>query len=527
LRSSLVVLIAATMTAGCATLTAPTPEPVSVHATSAPAASTVTPTPPADAAPADDEATAAAAGEAPPSDLAPEPPATLMGALRADFRLAHAEDERRVEQQIDWFRRHPEYLARLQPRIEQYLPYICAQVREREMPAELCLLPIIESALDPFAFSPGGAAGLWQFIPGTAKRYGLKIDWWVDERRDPVASTDSALDYLQALHERFDDWSLAVAAYNCGEGRVARALLRADDGADFFDLKLPRETAAYVPRLLAFAAIIDEPAAHGIELPFEQIAAQAQHTAAVQTGGQIDIARAADAVGISVEQVYALNPALNQWATHPNGPDRLIVPADMAEAAQQALDELDPQERVAWIRHEIRPNQTLGGLAVAYDTDVATLKRVNGLDGTRIRAGDHLMIPKSSLAAGAYPTPGRARASSGSVYVVQSGDSLWTISRRFGVSTKTLMRTNHIGPKDLLQVGQQIIVPQDGALPGRESTVRTVRYRVRSGDSLARISSKFNVSVSQIAAWNDIDPKALIHPGQSLVLHVDVVATRT
>ncbi len=473
---------------------------------------------PADAAPA----------SAAPTPTPPPPPPTLAGELRSGFALDHAVDERAVRQHVDWLRRHPEYLSRLQPRVETWLPWVCAQVRERGLPAELCLLPIIESALDPFAFSPGGAAGLWQFIPATAKRYGLRMDWWVDERRDPLAATAAALDYLETLHARFGDWTLAVAAYNCGEGRVERALRRAGADADFFALELPRETAAYVPRLLAFAAVVDDPQAHGVALPFDDVPAFAQHTVAVDTGGQIDVALAAEAIGIGVDEVYALNPGLNQWATHPAGPHRLLVPADRADQAQRALAAIAPDERVAWIRHQIRPNETLGGLALTYGTDVATLRRVNGLDGSRIRAGDHLMIPKASRVASAYPTPGRARASRGTEVIVERGDSLWSIAQRYGVSTQTLMRSNHIGPNDVLRVGQKIVVPGDGpATPARETTVRTVRYRVRSGDSLAAIAGKFNVSIGQIAGWNAIDPAALIHPGQRLVLHVDVAAPRT
>ncbi|MEO0422537.1 MAG: transglycosylase SLT domain-containing protein [Pseudomonadota bacterium] len=403
---TLAALMATASLSACATLTSPP-----TAQTSAPPEPDPVPPPALSAALAEDDAHIV--DEPAPAPVAvaaePPPPATLMDEIRDGFQLAHATDEKRVQQHLAWLERHPTYLERLRPRVERYLAEICADVRERRLPTELCLLPIIESALDPLAFSPGGAAGLWQFIPATGKRYGLKIDWWVDERRDPIAATDAALDYLQALHERFGDWTLAVAAYNCGEGRVARAVRRAGPDADFFDLKLPRETAAYVPRLLAFAAIAADPNGYEVALPFEGIPADTSATASVETGGQIDVARAADAVGLTVDELYALNPALNQWATHPDGPHRLIVPADRADAAQAALSAIPDDQRVAWSRHRIRPNQTLGGIALAYDTDVATLKRINQLSSSRIRAGDHLLIPTSSLAADAYPTPARTR----------------------------------------------------------------------------------------------------------------------
>ena len=149
----------------------------------------------------------------------------------------------------------------LSPRIERYLPRICEEARVRGLPSEVCLLPIVESGVNPAAVSRSGARGLWQLIPGTAKRYGLKVGWRVDERRDPTASTDAALRYLVDLQHLFS------AAYNCGENRVAELLDSATAGASFFDLRWPRETAVYVPRLLAFAAIFADPAAHGIALP--------------------------------------------------------------------------------------------------------------------------------------------------------------------------------------------------------------------------------------------------------------------
>lgn len=200
-------------------------------------------------------------------DAIPSASAGFLEALRQSFTLDHRLDQPVVLREIDRVRRSPSYLARLSPRIERYLPAICSEAYARGMPAEICLLPIVESGVNPAAVSDSGARGLWQLVPGTAKRYGLEITWMVDERRDPVASTDAALRYLGDLQRRFRDWTLALAAYNCGETRVAQVLERAADGASFFDLRWPRETAVYVPRLLAFAAIFADPSAHGISLP--------------------------------------------------------------------------------------------------------------------------------------------------------------------------------------------------------------------------------------------------------------------
>ena len=211
----------------------------------------------------------ASGGSALPQEPAASPDAAagFLELLRRGFALDHRLDQPAVLHEIDRVRRSPSYLARLSPRIERYLPAICAEALDRGIPGEICLLPIIESGVNPAAVSGSGARGLWQLVPGTAKRYGLKITWTLDERRDPIASTDAALRYLNDLQRRFSDWTLALAAYNCGETRVANTLASAAAGASFFELRWPTETAVYVPRLLAFAAIFADPSAHGITLP--------------------------------------------------------------------------------------------------------------------------------------------------------------------------------------------------------------------------------------------------------------------
>ena len=469
---------------------------------------------------------------APPEPLPPQTGNPLPGfldTLRANFVLDHALERPQVRAEIAWVRRNPEFLDRVIPRAERHLPGICEVVLARGMPGELCLLPVIESALNPFARSRSGAVGLWQFIPGTARRYDLKIDWWADERRDPVASTDAALRYLSDLHGMFGDWLLALAAYNCGEHQVARRLDAAPHGSSFFDLRrLPRETRAYVPRLLAFAAIFADPDAHGIRLPgrLGRNEALAPTYAPVTLAGQMDLSRVAEASALTLEELYQLNPGLNQWATHPEGPHRILVPAARSEALGRALAQVPPEERVRWVRHRIAPNETLGHIALRYRTDVATLMRTNDLARTLIRTGDTLLVPRSGRNAGLPPARGRPQRSS--VYVVQAGDSLWEISRRLGVPLETLMRENGMGPEELLRIGRRLTLPSAGAAldPTAAGSGRAgpeiVRYRVRRGDSLDRIAREFGVSVRDIATWNALDPKAYIFPNQELVLRLGV-----
>ncbi len=445
----------------------------------------------------------------------------LWREIRSSFRLDHHLHNKRVQQEIRWLTDHPQYLINLKSRMGRYLAYIHSRVQTRNLPGELTLLPIIESALDPYAFSPGGAAGLWQFMPATARRFGLDRNWWYDGRRDPITSTDAALDYLENLYTRFDDWSLAIAGYNAGEGNVQRALRRAPRDADFWVLALPRETKAYVPRLFALSAVINDPERYSLVLPE---VAPAAPFAVIDTHGQFDLMKASAILELDVDTLYLWNPALNQWATPPEGPHRLLIPnlasiensAQLTTLAQSLLSAVPENERVNWLRVKVKSGDTLSQIAEAHHIDVAAVKRANRLHGSSIRAGQALFIPKSSQALTDYPI---AQRTTGLAYRVKPGDSLWSIARAFDVSLDGLIKLNHVGPKEVLRVGQSISIPG-----GSRAVLRTVKYGVRRGDSLAKIAARFNVKVSEIADWNRLDVGNYLQPGQALTLHVNVAA---
>ena len=438
----------------------------------------------------------------------------LWREIRQGFRLAHHVERKRVQQELRWLQNHPTYLLNLKPRMERYLGFIQKSVAERNMPSELALLPIIESALDPYAVSPGGAAGLWQFMPATATRFGLKRNWWYDGRRDPIAATNAGLDYLEYLYARFNDWSLAVAGYNAGEGSVRRAQRRADPDATFWELPLPRETRAYVPRLLALAALVADPQAYGVELP--RLSPDVPFTV-LNTHSQFDLTKAATALGLDIDTLYRWNPAMNQWATPPLGPHRLLVPTQDVQNGQARLSAVPEAERVQWLRINVARGDTLSEIAKRYRTDTASLRKANHLTSSRIRAGQALYIPKSNNTQGDYP---HARSAAGTPYVVKPGDSLWTIGQAHNVSIARLVKANHVGPKDVLRIGQQLTIPTRSS--GTRSVIREVRYGVRKGDSLAKIAARFNVRVSEIASWNQLKISNYLQPGQSLKLYVNV-----
>ena len=268
-------------------------------------------------------------------------PATMAGGLlqrlRSSLSLTHHVEHPRVAGQIEWLRRNPEHVASLALPMERYLPAMCGAVWQRQLPGELCLLPIVESGLEPFAMSASGAVGLWQFKPDTAREQGLTIDWWMDERRDPIAATDAALRYLEALHSRLGRWPLAIAAYHIGAGALTRATRGAAVDSALDDL--PEKAAMYLARIFAYAAVVANPVAHGVRLPIALAHSDALKPwfVAVPTTGQLELAQAARATGLRLDDLYRWNPALNQAATHPGGPHRLLVPRELASAARPAL----------------------------------------------------------------------------------------------------------------------------------------------------------------------------------------------
>ncbi|ACL72041.1 LysM peptidoglycan-binding domain-containing protein [Thioalkalivibrio sulfidiphilus] len=476
-------------------------------------------------------------GESPPSE-------DIWGRVRAGMGMPDYRHHPSVQPHIQWHLCRPDFIQRVTARAEPLLHYILEEIEARDLPTELLLLPIVESAYLPFAYSHGRAAGIWQFIPSTGRHFGLKQNWWYDGRRDIHASTTAALDYLQQLNQRFDgDWLLALAAYNAGQGTVARAIQRNERlgrPTDFWSLDLPRETRQYVPKLLALRSLVEDPWAYHVELwpvpdePYLEL---------VQLDGQLDLAVAARLADLDLEEVYQLNPGFNRWATDPEGPHHLLLPRDRTPAFREGLAALDASERVVWNRHRIQEGETLIQIARQYRTTVAMLQSTNNLRGSNIRAGQYLLVPSASEPASTYTltadqrrTQTQARGPAGRVqhqHLVQAGDTFWGLSRRYNVSVQELARWNGMAPGDTLRPGQRLSVwlssdagPVASAGPPQlqnpAARRQTVNYAVRPGDSLASIGQRFQVSVADIRRWNNLGNGNLIRPGQTLTLHVDV-----
>ena len=450
----------------------------------------------------------------------------LFDRIRAGFRLEDASERAAVDQQLRWYASNPDYLQRAFGRADLYLYYIVTELERRGMPLELALLPVVESAFEPYAYSRARASGLWQFIPGTGSKYGLKQDWWYDGRRDIVESTRAALDYLQSLHDEFNgDWLLAIAAYNCGEALVERAVdmnRAAGRSVAFWDLWLPRETKAYVPKLLAMKRLVLDPESYG--LAFSPIPNQ-PYFVRVPTQGQVNLRIAAEIAGISPEELYELNPAFHRWATDPTGPHFVLVPVEAADVFADNITQLSADQRLGVAHYSVHRGDSLATVALKFHTSVTVLRELNDLPVGGIAVGDDLRVPgamtdlpaKVVLAAARVDGRVRVRGSRAHVQVVRRGDSLWTIARRTGMNVNALAVLNGLQPDDPLRAGQRIRLSTDS---GGRVHRRHLEYTVREGDTVSLIARLFQCSVPQLLAWNGLSTHSHLRTGQKLRIHL-------
>lgn len=468
--------------------------------------------------------------------------------IRGGFEFGDYEHPR-IQRELNWFARHPEYMNRVAERAMPYMYYIVDTLEKNDIPLELALLPIVESAFKPFAYSHGRASGIWQFIPATGRRYGLVQNWWYDGRRDVYASTQSAVRLLLNLKRDFKgDWLLALAAYNTGSGNVRKAIRRGKRGnkaIDFWSLKLPKETRAYAPKLLALKKIISNPEAYGLKL---KPIPNKPYFERVDVGSQIDLAVAAEMADMELDQIYGLNPGYNRWATSPTGPNYLLLPLDKVAQFKQRLSEVPAHDRIRWVRHKIRSGESLISIADKYNLSPKTVKRVNRIRGNRIRVGRYLTIPVASRNPRTYKLSANQRKQQLQnthrrgvkvKHIVQHGDTFWSLARAHRVGVRQLARWNGMAPRDPLSMGQKLIIwsraglsstradPNTVAAPPKRKLTTRIGYKVRRGDSLARISRKFQVSINQLRRWNrsSLRNGNLLRPGQRLTLFVDVMRT--
>ncbi len=457
--------------------------------------------------------------------------------LRGEFKLDHEVSRAEVQGQIRWLIAHPSYLQKVFRQSQPYIYHIVTEIKKRNLPGELALIPMIESAFDPFAYSGVGAAGLWQIMPGTGKDLGLKQDWWFDGRRSIGPSTDAALNYLVYLNKTFDgNWTLSFASYDAGEGTISRAIKAAQQdnrSTSFWDLPVPRETQIYVPRLLAFAEIVKNAQQYKLSIP--EIPYQ-PYFQEVNIGSQIDLNHAAKLAGISYRELIKLNPGFNHWTTAPYKPFKLLIPAEKVRQFNLNLANFPEEKRVSWTKHQVQQGDNLDTIANRYHTTVNLIKQLNQLTTNQIKLNQSILIPSTrnaplaatptkkeiALVKTTYykaptqynapaPAPTLALGSHRKIHIVQASDSYQRLEKMYGVNVNDILTWNKLSNNQRLRVGQQLIIWK---------TVKpTQQYIVRNGDTLDIIAKRHQLPLNQILSLNPgLKQNTPLYLGQKILI---------
>ncbi len=451
--------------------------------------------------------------------------------IRSGFKIdAAATENPLVATHEAWYASRPEYVHRMIDRSRRYLFHIVQEVDRRAMPMEIALLPMIESAFNPTALSSSAASGIWQFIPSTGRVYGLKQDSWYDGRRDFTAATNAALDYLGKLYLDFGDWQLALAAYNCGEGCVARAIQKnVDQGlpTDYASLSLPSETRHYVPKLLAVKKLISHPEQYALSidaLPNQPYFGQ------VTVHASLDIRSAAKLAGMSSDEFIALNAAFPRKLIRSDTPVNLLVPVDKADTFQRNLE---TGSWDSWQPYAAHKGERLSAIAKRFDVSLARLEEHNQiqLKQGKLTRAQTLLVPVKGRGVAIAPSASTVKAADSSEHLVQRGETLFSVARRYGLRVTQLVEAN----PDLgggLKAGQSLRLPLDEAAspkrvairhvafnPEHKASLKAAHYTVKSGDSLYAIARRFDVGLADLRIWNPaFSNSSTLRAGQKLVV---------
>lgn len=492
----------------------------------------------------------------------------LWDVLREEFSLNHYDNTAAVQAKIEWFMNNQDYLLRSATRAAPYLYYILQQVRKRHLPAELVLLPMIESGYNPFSVSNVGASGIWQLMPGTASGLGVKQDWWFDGRRDVIASTRAALNYLAYLQSFFEgNWLLAIAAYNTGEGNVLAAIKRnIRDGrdTDFWSLPVAQQTRDYVPSLLALATIISHPDQYPVYFPPVR---NAPYLAQVDVGARVNFRYAAKLAGISYQKIVQLNPGFNRPSTATKGPYKIILPIENVEQFTENLADTPlNNNRINWVHYRVKSGDTLASISRRFSTSPMDIRKMNHLTRPSIHAGTNLLIPNPGNGVPAASDPdstneemvastedsdnrkdasiiaeklkkvenvvasvarlgGKYKLQPGdTIYMVRIKDTVQKIAHRFHVTVQALRAANGLG-RGKLHPGKQIIIPTHATVASADDNKNydtnlhpgDTIYVVRPGDTIEKIANKFHTSVAAIRLTNLVDNESLVD-GEKIVI---------
>ena len=387
-----------------------------------------------------------------------------------------------------------------------FIYYVVQELEAANLPVELAFIPFIESNYDPFSISPSGAVGLWQFMPKTGRLFNLEKSWWSEDRHDPYRSTHAAIGYFKYLFERFDnDIYLALAAYNAGPtylDRQIRKNKRQGMDVDFFSLNLSKQVTEYIPKYIAIRELVFNAEKYGIALPNIPTTSVVQK---VEIPGQVEIITLSDYLDIKPELLYKLNAGYTKWASAPKDKSVFYIPIDRAFLLDDPNSPFDNVNQINWISHVVSSGNSLWSLASKYDTEVRIIKEINYIESDLLSINDTLLIPLSKMKTNNFIPY--------EMHIVSEGDTLWSISNKYNIPLKDLLRINSLNKTSYLQLGQQLTIGNKNIHRNIESKKRTILYSVKQGDNLYKISELFDVSIQSIKEINEFENSQLM-PGQ-------------
>jgi membrane-bound lytic murein transglycosylase D len=478
--------------------------------------------------------------------------AALETVLEIPYPL-HEYSARAIQQQFIFLvRKVPRTIRQWVERSGPYLDYIKEEFRAQGLPIELSYMPFIESGFNPLAYSRAGAAGIWQFMAGTGRRFGLRRDMWIDERRDPIKSTHAAVEYLKTLHELLGDWSLVITAYNAGEAKVMKAM-EASGAKDFFELmqrnhtldsrtRLRKETLDFVPRFLAVAKLINNLERLGFAEPNGGLAPKLVR---IDVGPGVNLKALAKACGLSWDSFSKLNPAFRRNATPPDGEFKAMIPANKVAEAREFLSKPQPKLEYDDLgKYTVRQGDSWSLIARRTGFSVQLLKEANNTTSNLLRAGQVIFVPTRAETRKSKPPAKKAVdiPPGATTHVVKRGETLSHIADRTLVPVSELLAANNLSSPKALRAGQTIVIPRDKArkpavasapastanpkaTPVPSSTVEVaagrevVRYRIESGDSLWVVARRFKVSTADLMRWNGLEKNAVLRPGDEIKVY--------
>ncbi len=473
--------------------------------------------------------------EAPVSQQTPEPVVTpeeqkfssVWEHMRAGYGLPETSNSA-VDAQIRFYTRNKNYFYKVTQQSEPYLHYVVSEMHAHKMPLELALLPFIESSYNPTAASASNM-GMWQFGAATGRNFGLKQNRWYDGRKDVVASTDAAIRLLKKLYADFDnDWLLAVAAYNAGEGTIQQAInknRRAGKPTDFWSLPLNKITQGYIPQLLALSKIVANPNIFDFKLyPIPDV----PYFVKVNIDSQINLADAAQNSAIDASLLKKLNAGFHGWLTDPTEPRNVLVPVDSAANFRLQLDSLPKIANTKWQEHVVKKGDNIDTIAKKYSASAEKIKTINNLKSNNLTLGQRLQIPLSANANTATASQAEtntvdataaSETAKNNIYIVKSGENLWSIAKAQNTTVNVLAQLNGLNAKSGLKPGQKLIV--SGKTMDDVNLQKKSSYTIKSGDTLGKIAAQYDVSVKQIMEWNKIKDETSIRPNQELIVLAD------